>query len=241
MKTFILFAVFFLSACNATQPLQKPGEEPGTIVSTDGLEVSISSQKKRILGVSGLLVEINIKNANSQFSEVKPSAVVLNPRGELIGLANAEHLVQKASSISQRSIPKELILPGKYFGIKGQLTDYASGTVHQFQGTASRSSFDTGFATGMAMNELIDRGEAVKVLDWLQSDWLHETYQLPQNRSVTGQLFFTFYKNALPTQTSTLEIVLEGPELILGSGMGISMKHRERKYFRFAIPEKKFQ
>lgn len=221
MRFLLFLLALLLAGCAANKPLLKPGEAPGTTLTRNGLEVSYSIAQRRVVGVSGYVAKVAIKNTSSEIVTVTPETYIVDSNKNIVTIASLATVLSVASSQAGRPVPSDFLTPtASYSSFSGTARDQLTGRTYDVSGRLSTgNSFSRGFAQGVAMADAMDRAEGQKTLAWASSNWLKGEYTLPPGVRVEGEVFLPMFDKKITDRNAKFGVMLKNTSSLYELGL----------------------
>lgn len=218
-KMFLGFAVILLAGCASySQKVAPVGGVPSQTRQSDGFEVAYSIARKKLVGLKGLLVVVNIKNTTHNAVDVAPMVLIFDSNKKIIGMGGINAVLGSASRQANIPLPQVFTNPNpNYSTFIGTARDVSNGKQYDITGTASSgSSFSSGFSVGASIGAAMaasdGRAEGRETMAWVESRWLRGSYLIPPGVTVEGELFMPFLDATTMDQNSLLTIFINNRE-----------------------------
>lgn len=216
-----MFSLAFalLSGCASySQKITLPSRESDLSRVSDGLEVSLALARKELVGLTGVLVVMDIKNISDDTMVVAPEVLIFDSDRKLIGMGSLSTVLRAASRKAGTPVPEVFLQPApNYSALNGVLTDYSTGRQYGIQGAVSSgSSFSSGFAMGSSIGSAMaaanKRAEGDEVLNWAESRWLKAKYSIPPGVTVEGELYMPYLDAKKMDRQSMISVYINDKE-----------------------------
>lgn len=178
-------------------PITKPSDLPYEMKKGKDLEVGMNIRYLDTSNTTGYLVTVIFRNGASLPYPLLPKVLLVDGAGFVVKPHSQESFSNHAAALAgapQTEQAARVVPQDKTH--TGTIVDTSTGTRYTYQGTTSASSGGAadGFMAGMqdaaVQRQRNERREGILLMEWANTHWLKDFYDLPPGRAVAGVLVF---------------------------------------------------